>query len=402
MLKKILCLLPLLFFTKLVFTQITQLDALPKYSWNIDDVPGDFNEKIQFSFVHPSHGFPGFGTVLTGGPTNVGSDGGAFQMYFPYNNANGGSAPKIRLGRHPTYGWSEWSSFYTSANANNFITNWKAKELQVDSDILNTVGSGGRLILFEEDQFRKNRIILGADENGAFLTSTFGSGGTDAISFRGSGNSKVMTLSKEENVGIGTEVPAHKLDVKVSGSTNFKTYDYGSEISVESNGGWARAMRIRNETKNSNVAYGAHNGDAYISTGFDINVGPVGHTFKKIIIKSNGEVGIGTNDPAGWKLAVNGKIRAKEIKVETDWSDFVFEEGYNLPSLQDVEKHIEINGHLQDIPSAKDVAENGIFLGEMDSKLLQKIEELMLYTIQQNKRIELLEKELEILKRIRN
>ncbi|WP_268225828.1 hypothetical protein [Sinomicrobium oceani] len=103
-----------------------------------------------------------------------------------------------------------------------------------------------------------------------------------------------------------------------------------------------------------------------------------------------GSLGIGTTNPGTWKLAVNGNIRAKEIKVETGWSDFVFEDSYNLPTLEEVEQHIKEKGHLKDIPSAKEVEENGIFLGEMDAKLLQKIEELMLYTLQQQKEIEIL------------
>jgi len=101
----------------------------------------------------------------------------------------------------------------------------------------------------------------------------------------------------------------------------------------------------------------------------------------------NGNVGIGTPNPGAWKLAVNGKIRAKEIKVETGWADFVFEENYNLPTLKDVENHIKEKGHLKDIPSADEVAKNGIHLGKINSKLLQKIEELTLYTIKQGKEI---------------
>lgn len=106
------------------------------------------------------------------------------------------------------------------------------------------------------------------------------------------------------------------------------------------------------------------------------------------ISRSSGNVGIGTHNPGTWKLAVNGKIRAKEIKVETSWSDFVFEDHYRLPTLKEVEEFIEQNGHLKDIPSAKEVEEKGVLLGEMDSKLLQKIEELTLYIIQQQKEIE--------------
>ncbi|WP_299157334.1 hypothetical protein [uncultured Tenacibaculum sp.] len=119
-------------------------------------------------------------------------------------------------------------------------------------------------------------------------------------------------------------------------------------------------------------------------------------------LQNNGNVGIGTTNPGIWKLAVNGAIRAKEIKVETGWSDFVFYDDYKLPTLEEVERHIKEKGHLKDIPSAKEVSEDGIFLGEMDSKLLQKIEELTLYTIEQEKKIKFLEnqtKEIEELKK---
>ena len=106
---------------------------------------------------------------------------------------------------------------------------------------------------------------------------------------------------------------------------------------------------------------------------------------------SSGNVGIGTSNPGAWKLAVNGNIRAKEIKVETGWADYVFEDNYSLPTLEEVESHIKEKGHLINIPSAKEVEENGIQLGEMNKLLLEKIEELTLYIIQQEKRIKLLE-----------
>ncbi len=93
-------------------------------------------------------------------------------------------------------------------------------------------------------------------------------------------------------------------------------------------------------------------------------------------------------------LSVEGKIITQEVKVTLDgWSDFVFENNYHLPSLKDVEIHIKENGHLKDIPSAEEVKKKGILLGDMDSKLLQKIEELTLYTIEQQKQIEVLKKE---------
>lgn len=94
-----------------------------------------------------------------------------------------------------------------------------------------------------------------------------------------------------------------------------------------------------------------------------------------------------TNFPAGFSLSVNGKIRAKEVVVEAGWSDFVFEDNYPLKRLEDVEAFIKENKHLPDIPSEQDIQENGVSLGEINSKLLQKIEELTLYIIDQNKRL---------------
>lgn len=111
-------------------------------------------------------------------------------------------------------------------------------------------------------------------------------------------------------------------------------------------------------------------------------------------ISADGLVSIGSpNRQPGYLLAVNGKIKSKEIKVETSWSDFVFYKDYPLPSLEEVELFIKKNGHLKDIPSEKEVSQNGILVGEMNAKLLQKIEELMLYTIDQEKRMQKLERD---------
>nr|WP_320120074.1 hypothetical protein [uncultured Marinifilum sp.] len=97
-----------------------------------------------------------------------------------------------------------------------------------------------------------------------------------------------------------------------------------------------------------------------------------------------GHLGILT--PASdYPLDVNGTIRAKEIKVEADWADFVFEEDYQLMPLSELEEFIEQNGHLPEIPTEKEVKEKGISVGEMNTKLLQKIEELTLYVIQLKK-----------------
>ncbi|WP_420571719.1 hypothetical protein [Kordia sp.] len=111
---------------------------------------------------------------------------------------------------------------------------------------------------------------------------------------------------------------------------------------------------------------------------------------------NGGSVSIGVNDtPVGYKLAVGGKIIAEEIKVQlqADWPDFVFTKDYNLATLEEVEAQIQTKGHLTNIPSAAEVEESGISLGEMDAKLLQKVEELTLYMIELNKEVKTLKEE---------
>ena len=121
---------------------------------------------------------------------------------------------------------------------------------------------------------------------------------------------------------------------------------------------------------------------------------------KNLVLNSSGGVGIGTTSTGPHKLAVEGSIGAREIKVEASgWSDFVFEKDYDLRTLQEVEQHIKEKGHLPEIPSEAEVTEEGINLGEMNAKLLQKIEELTLYLIQQNKEIEELKKEISDIKK---
>jgi len=100
-----------------------------------------------------------------------------------------------------------------------------------------------------------------------------------------------------------------------------------------------------------------------------------------LVENSAGNVGIGTTDPTE-KLSVNGNIRAKEIKVEaTNWPDYVFENDYPITPLNEVEAFVIANKHLPGIPNGDRIAEEGISLGEMNKKLLEKIEELTLYII---------------------
>jgi len=105
----------------------------------------------------------------------------------------------------------------------------------------------------------------------------------------------------------------------------------------------------------------------------------------------------GCSDCNSYRLIVKDGIRTEKVKVDVasanGWADYVFKKEYKLNSLESVEKQIEEKGHLLNIPSAEDVVKSGINLGEMDAKLLEKIEELTLYAIKLNKDVKKLEKE---------
>jgi hypothetical protein len=122
--------------------------------------------------------------------------------------------------------------------------------------------------------------------------------------------------------------------------------------------------------------HSGYGGIRFYNQGYPNTYDPAGSVMVMSIV--NGNVGIGTPTPST-KLAVNGNIRAREVKVETiNWPDYVFTKDYQLPTLQETETHIKEKGHLPGIPSAAEVKANGIDLGDMNAKLLQKIEEIIL------------------------
>ncbi|SEB80957.1 hypothetical protein SAMN04489761_1837 [Tenacibaculum sp. MAR_2009_124] len=210
-----------------------------------------------------------------------------------------------------------------------------------------------------------------------------GSSGMFGIYQRDNTNEYRFLITKEGKVGIGTPGPSHKLSVSSSDNSVM-------ELSSDTSGTW---MDFENKAASagSRIWSIGHNG-----RGGAFGIYQRDNTNEyRLYITNDGKVGIGTNNPKGFQLGVNGKVAATEVKVATysNWSDFVFYDNYQLPTLKEVEAHIQENGHLKDIPSAEEVEKDGFFLGEMDAKLLQKIEELTLYTIQQEKKIESLQEQ---------
>ena len=255
--------------------------------------------------------------------------------------------------------------------------------------------SSGALLRLSNDQ--NNYLYSGIDALGAYIEQVSNTSGKSKIRLQvrnaNQGTYSQFFINGENNsfnlmngnVGVGTSQPGEKLQI----GDAFTFHDGGHEVlgfgckgsgSTDLNPN-AYASEIRLDPVNGNFR-------------FAVSSGLSDYPQTRLTIKNNGAVGIGTMTTGTHRLAVEGSIGAREIKVEASgWSDFVFEKDYDLPTLEEVEKHIEENGHLPEIPSHQEVTENGINLGEMDAKLLQKIEELTLYLIDVNKRVNELESE---------
>jgi hypothetical protein len=230
----------------------------------------------------------------------------------------------------------------------------------------------------------------------------------------GTGKTAYLTINSS-NVGIGTTTPTDKLEVNgninvginsgaatgLGNKVNFNGLDDSNSLDPM----WLARYNVGpNQTElRMNIGDDSIGDDAF-TVGNYFHVDGQWKTFFKIL--NNGSVGIGTTTPDS-KLAVNGTIHSKEVKVDLiGWPDYVFEPTYNLKPLSEIETYIKENKHLPEVPSAKEVEKNGVLLGEMNKLLLKKVEELTLYMIEFKKRDELLqnridlqEKEIENLKK---
>ncbi len=190
-------------------------------------------------------------------------------------------------------------------------------------------------------------------------------------------NQDVFVVMGDGSVGVGTDnLNFSKLNVLAQNETGLTvttnhTGDYGYGI---------RSMVAKNKTK----AFAVYNAETQEES---------------FVVLGNGNVGIGTTAVNGAKLSVEGIIRARRVLVNaTPWADYVFEPTYQLMTINQLEEYITTNKHLPNIPTAKVVEKEGADLGEINRLLVEKVEELTLYIIELNKRMEQLEADNTLLK----
>ena len=138
----------------------------------------------------------------------------------------------------------------------------------------------------------------------------------------------------------------------------------------------------------------------YIQEGDELlKIGGLNWGVGAINVTNTGTVGIGTTTTGTNKLAVEGTIAARKIKVTqaSTWPDFVFDSAYHLPALEELNNYVKVNKHLPDVPSASDVQKDGQDVGEMNRLLLQKVEELTLHLIKEHERNEKMEQQIKVL-----
>jgi len=212
------------------------------------------------------------------------------------------------------------------------------------------------------------RIGLGVN------TGSVGSetGYLDFSTINGGTLSEKMRILANGNVGIGTTSPISTLYVKGAGYTSAPDGSYAPLIIEDPTGIAGHNIWAFTTRKGDNT----------------LGIADLFNNKTRLFIDGSGNVGIGTINP-DTKLAVQGTIHSTEVKVDVNVPvpDYVFEPDYKLVNLNELKAFVDKNHHLPEIPSATEMAKNGLNLGDMDVKLLKKVEELTIYLIDQNKQL---------------
>ena len=285
-------------------------------------------------------------------------------------------------------------------------TNSPSRKLEVAGDILvkGDYGMLGRFVTTSnayaeislQNQSGPNNTPVQAQFKVESGRVEIGSRTVNPVHFGAGDNKSHLIIQPNGNVGIGTTMPKKKLhvagNIKVDGD-----YGFLGDFSTTSNT-WAE-ISLQNLSGPNNTPVQAQfkvqKGRVEIGSR---TVNPVhfgaGDNKSHLIIQPNGSIGVGTTIPDE-KFTVKGNIHAEEVRVDLSVPapDYVFEKKYGLTSLEELEKYIQTNKHLPEVPAAIDFEKEGISVGEMNMLLLKKVEELTLHLIDQNKQIKYLLKE---------
>jgi hypothetical protein len=270
----------------------------------------------------------------------------------------------------------------------------------------------GASLYLGDSNFANASYFNSAPGLSAVYSPTTGVGGDLAFytyNFVANSRQEAMRMLNNGNVGIGTTNPG--ITTALTPATGYTTaLDVVGPIR-------AQAGIISIETANPTgdpvnalaVLYNkAYVGPTLSGVMFTVRTGPwsSGPTAERLRVDTSGHVGIGTTSPcsnayapSNCLMSVAGAVQAQEVVVNTGWSDYVFDPGYHLAPLTEVAGYIEAHRHLPDIPSEAEVKQGGVALGEMQAKLLAKIEELTLHVIQADERNTRLEKQNEELEK---
>jgi len=277
----------------------------------------------------------------------------------------------------------------------------------------------------------ENIGVRGFAQNGSKSVGVYGYAAGAATNWAGHFDAGDVIIDDE--LGIGTTNPTSKVHIEGATSTsqpvlnaitNFSGpsdvpavkgysvpnpgYGYGGYFTGGYRGiyGYANGQSYTGEVRG---IYGYASGDSGVGTrvglyGAAANGGTnwAGYFGSgNVYVTNDLRVGSGSfNGAVGYKVMIDGKMIAEEVRIQnsTLWPDYVFQDDYKLSSLEDVAAHIETNRHLPGIPSAEEVKENGQHLGEMQIRMMEKIEELTLYLIDLNQELKTVKNELSELK----
>lgn len=226
---------------------------------------------------------------------------------------------------------------------------------------------------------------------GSSASSWSSGGGKFIISKTDIPSDAAFTIDQLNNVAIGTTNPQARLHL--SGGQLLIENSQPSIFTGTGTTDLSRYLQLLNSPSGA-ISSGLKAGGVLVADSYSYaNPGK-----NDLIVK--GRIGIGTpltSNPNGYHLAVNGIMGAKDLRIEgssTTWPDYVFTNNYRLPKLSEVEKYILANRHLEGVPTAAEVKEEGYSASEMDAILLKKVEELTLYIIEQQKQIEELKRQI--------